>query len=133
MNEEEQAVWLSDELLPHAGLGHLNAQRELAIIKAQEKLAGVLPNAAFLLHEQGVDAREVGDYIQEYGLGTEEEAGKAIEFLSIPLYRSYAFTYHRGSELVRGLFEKKGNRDHWYTRLLCEPVTPHQIRQWIEV
>jgi len=133
MNEEEQAAWLSDELLPHAGFAHLNAQQELAIIKAQEKLAGVLPNAAFLLHEQGADAREVGDYIQEYGLRTEEEASKAIEFLSIPLYRSYAFTYHRGSELVRGLFEKKGNRDHWYTRLLGEAVTPHQIRQWIEV
>jgi hypothetical protein len=133
MNEEKQAAWLSDELLPRAGFGHLNAQQELAIIKARDKLTGVLPNAAFLLHEQGVDAREVGDYIQEYGLETEEEASKALEFLSIPLYRSYAFTYHRGSELVRGLFEKKGNRDHWYTRLLTEPVTPHQIRQWIEV
>jgi len=133
MDEEVQAAWLSNELLPRAGFGHLNAQQELAIIKARGKLAGVLPNAAFLLHEQGADAREVGDYIQEYSLETEGEARKALEFLSIPLYRSYAFTYHRGSELVRGLFEKKGNRDHWYTRLLSEPVTPHQIRQWIEV
>jgi hypothetical protein len=132
MNEEEQAAWLSNELLPRAGLGHLNAQQELAIIKAQIRMAGVLPNAAFLLHEQGVDAREVSDYIQKYGLGTEEEARKALEFLSTPLYRSYAFTYHRGSELVRDLFEKKGDRDYWYTRLLSEPVTPHQIRQWIE-
>jgi len=132
MNEEEQAAWLSNELLPRAGFGHLNAQQELAIIKARVRLSGVLPNAAFLLHEQGTGAREVGDYIQEYGLVTEGEARKALEFLSIPLYRSYAFTYHRGSELVRGLFEKKGNRDYWYTRLLSEPVTPHQIRQWIE-
>jgi hypothetical protein len=133
MDDKEQAAWLSNELLPRAGFGHLDAQQELAIIKARRKLAGVLPNAAFLLHEQGVDSREVGDYIQEYGLETEGEARKALEFLSIPLYRSYAFTYHRGSKLVRDLFERKGNRDYWYTRLLSEPVTPHQIRQWIEV
>jgi hypothetical protein len=133
MDDKEQAAWLSNELLPRAGFGHLDAQQELAIIKARRKLAGVLPNAAFLLHEQGVDSREVGDYIQEYDLETEGEARKALEFLSIPLYRSYAFTYHRGSKLVRDLFERKGNRDYWYTRLLSEPVTPHQIRQWIEV
>ena len=133
MDDKEQAAWLSNELLPQAGFGHLNAQQELAIIKARGKLAGVLPNAAVLLHEQGADAREVGDYIQEYSLVTEGEARKALEFLSIPLYRSYAFTYHRGIEMVRDLFEKKGNRDYWYTRLLSEPVTPHQIRQWIEV
>jgi hypothetical protein len=133
MSAEEQVAWLSDELLPRAGFGRLDARRELAINKAQRKLAGVLPNAAFLLHEQGVDARGVGDYIQKYGLESEVEARKAVEFLSTPLYRSYAFTYYCGSGMLRTLFEKKGNRDHWYTRLLTEPVTPHQIRRWIEM
>ena len=131
MDDEEQVAWLSDELFPRAGFGHLDARQELAINKAQEKLAGVLPNAAFLLHEQGVDAGEVRDYMQEYGLGSEVEAGKAVEFLSIPLYRSYAFTYYCGSDLLRLLYEKTGDRDDWHTRLLTEPVTPHQIRQWI--
>jgi hypothetical protein len=133
MSEEEQVAWLSDELFPRAGFGRLDARRELEISRAQRKLAGVLPNAAFLLHEQGVDAREVGDYIRKYGLESEVEVRKAVEFLSTPLYRSYAFTYYYGSEMLRTLFEKKGNRDHWYTRLLTEPVTPQQIRRWIEM
>ena len=128
MDEEEQVAWLSDELFPRAGFGHLDARQELAINKAQEKLAGVVPNAAFLLHEQGVDEGEVRDYIQEYGLLSEVVARKAVEFLSTPLYRSYAFTYYCGSELLRGLVEKTGHWDAWYTRLLTEPVTPHQIR-----
>jgi len=133
MNEEDQMAWLSNELFPRAGFSHLDARRELAINKAQRKLAGVLPNAAFLLHEQGVDARRVRGYMQKYGLESEVEARKAVEFLSTPLYRSYAFTYYYGGEMLRTLFEKRGNRDDWYTRLLTEPVTPHQIRQWIEM
>ena len=132
MDEEAQVAWLANELFPRAGFDHLDAQREVAINRAQGKLAGVLPNAAFLLHEQSVDAAAVRDYIQRYGLESEVEARKAVEFLRTPLYRSYAFTYYHGSEMLGCLFEK-GDRDYWYARLLTEPVTPHQIRHWIEM
>jgi hypothetical protein len=52
---------------------------------------------------------QVSAYFQRYGLRTEKEADKAVEFLSDPLSRSYVFTYGYGGKLLDALFAAKGN------------------------
>ncbi len=57
---------------------------------------------------------------------------KRIAFLSDPLYRTYTFNYHYGGKMLDAVFEAKGNCNYWFNRLLIKPVTPNQIRDWIE-
>jgi hypothetical protein len=129
--DEAWVAWHAEEIFPRAGLKHLDAQREHMIDQALEHLAGLDGNAAFLLHDQGAEADTVGSYLQHYGLRTEREARKGIEFLSNPLYRSYIFTYYWGKKMLKALFALKQETTHWYARLLTEAVTPAQIRQWM--
>lgn len=129
--DEEWVAWHAEEIFPRVGLKHLDAQREQMIDQALEQLAGVGGNAAFLLHEQGAAAETVSNYLQHYGLLTEQEAHKRIEFLSSPLDRSYIFTYYWGKRMLNALFDLKQERSYWYARLLTEAVTPTQIRQWL--
>jgi len=70
------------------------------IEQALEGLSGVYGNAAFLLHEQGAAAETVRNYLQHYGLLTEQEAHKRIEFLSTPAARAYIFTYYWGKKMA---------------------------------
>jgi len=128
MSDEELAAWNTDELYPRAGLDHLDARREQAIANAGQKLMSVPGNAAFLLFEQNVDEEKIIAYIQRYGLGSEKDARGVINFLKYA--RSYVFTYSYGGELLDALFAAQNDRDHWFTRLLTEPVTPGQIRAW---
>ena len=84
-----------------------------------------------MLYEQGAEAETVSDYLQHYGLLTEQEAHKRIQFLRNPLDRSYIFTYYWGKRILKALFALKQERPYWYARLLTEAVTPTQIRQWM--
>ena len=129
MTDEEQIEWHA-ELFAQVGFDHLNARREHEITKASQKLSGVYGNTAFLLHDQETDEDEVAAYIQTYGLSSDQEVAKRIEFLSQPFQRSYIFTYHYGGELLDALFVKQDDRDYWFRRLLTEPVTPSQIQAW---
>ena len=131
MPDETLVAWLTEEIFPMAGLSHLDAKHEYMIDQAMENLAAVGGNAAFLLHDQGAMADRVSGYIQHFGLRTEQEARKAIEFFSHPLYRSYTYTYYWGKKMLKSLFALKQDVTHWYTRLLTEAVTPSQIRQWM--
>ena len=98
--------------------------------KARTKIIGIVGNAAFMMYDQKKGEDEISDYLQKLGLYTEKQAGQHINFISNPLYRSYIFTYHVGHELFEELFSR-GNRDEYFGRILEEPVTPSQIRQWI--
>jgi hypothetical protein len=131
LSPEEQIRWHAEEIFPRAGVSHLNAEREYQIEQAMRWLDGVWDNAAFLLHDQHRSKAEVSAYFQRYGLQRENEAAKAVEFISTPLQRSYVFNYRLGGVLLDELFAAKGNAQHWFTRLLTEPVTPGQIRAWI--
>jgi hypothetical protein len=131
LSDDDWVAWHTAEIFPRAGLDHLDAQRERDIDLALEQLAGVYNNAAFLLHEQGAEAASVRGYLQHYGLLTEHEASKAIEFLSSPLDRAYIFTYNGGRRLLEELFALKQERSNWYARLLAEAVTPSQVRKWM--
>ena len=131
MADDEVVAWYASELFPHAEFGHLDAHREHAIETAWLKLGwAARGNAAFLLHEQGASEDEVVAYVQEYGLLSEERARKRVDFLNEPLFRSYIFNYRYGGEMLDALFAAQDDQDHWFARLLTEPVTPSQIRAW---
>lgn len=131
LSDEAWVAWHAEEIFPRAGFKHLDAQRERMIDQTVEHLAGVNGNAAFLLHEQGAAAETVVNYLQHYGLLTEPEARKRIEFISSPLDRAYIFTYYWGKQLLQELFDLKQEEASWFIRLLTEAVTPTQIRQWM--
>ena len=132
LSPAEQIRWHAEEIYPRAGLSHLNAEREYQITQAMHRLAAVTDNAAFLLHDQHQSKAEVSAYIQRYGLRRPNEAEKSVAFISTPISRSYVFNYRLGGVLLDELFAAKGNAQRWFTRLLTEPVTPSQIRAWIQ-
>ena len=120
-----------EEILPRAGMTHLDAKKIVEISRVDRKMSGLWGNAAFMLHEQKKGAAEIISYLQKYEMSTEKEANRAIRFISDPLDRSYIFTYTAGYDLLEELFSI-ADRDKYFARLLEEPVTPSQIREWIQ-
>ncbi len=131
LTDDELERWFREELLPSAGMSHIDPQRIVAIDNTENKIRGVYGNAAFMLQDQNKSTEEVRQYLQKYGLLTEEQAKHIIKFISNPLDRSYIFTYHIGHDLLDELFQH-GDRVHYFKRLMEEPVTPSQIKQWIK-
>ena len=119
-----------EEILPRAGMAHLDVKTILGISRAERKMRELWGNAAFMLHDQKKSAEEIVSYLLKYALSTEKEANRAIQFMSGPLDRSYIFTYTAGYDLLEELFSI-GDRDQYFARLLEEPVTPGQIGEWI--
>ena len=130
LTDDELEVWYRTEILPRAGMTHVDATTLMEVSRAGRKMSGLGGNVAFMLHDQHKSADEINAYLQEYGLSTEKEANQSIKFISDPLYRSYVFTYRVGHDLLEELFGHK-ERTEFFGRLLEEPVTPSQIRQWI--
>jgi hypothetical protein len=131
LTDDELEEWFREELLPSANMTYIDPKPILAMNNASGKMNGLSGNAAFMLHDQQKSEAEISQYLQRHGLSTEKEAGQTIKFISNPLYRSYIFTYHVGHDLLEDLFAK-GNRDAYFKRLLEEPVTPSQIKHWID-
>ena len=129
--DDDLEDWYRKEILPRAGFPHIDAKMILELSRAGQKMAGLWGNAAFMMHDQNKSINEISSYLQKYGLSTEKETDRAIRFISNPLYRSYIFTYHVGYDLLEELFSH-GDREKYFARLLEEPVTPSQIRQWIK-
>jgi len=133
LSDEEWITWHQEELFPRAGLDHLDAERERAIDHAIRRLEQpVLGNVAFLLHDQGIGEEEAVAYMRRYALVSEKEARLLMDFLTNRLTCSYIFNYYYGGEMLDALFAARGDRDHWFARLLTEPVTPGQVRAWAE-
>lgn len=131
LTEAELENWYREDILPMAGLMHIDAKRLTAMANASRKMTGLTGNAAFMLHDQQKSEDEISQYLQNYGLRTEKEVQKSIQFISNPLYRSYIFTYHIGYDLLEELFARR-DREVYFRRLLEEPVTPSQVREWIQ-
>ena len=130
LTDEELEAWFREELLPAAGMKHIDPKRIFAIGKAGRKMNSIDGNAAFMLHDQHRSEEEIRQYLLTYGLVIEQEAKQTIDFISNPLYRSYVFTYHMGYELLEELFQHVDRRTY-FQRMLQEPVTPGIVRQWI--
>ena len=131
LTDAELEDWYHQEILPLAGMTHIDARRMIDIGRASRKMLAVTGNAAFMLHDQKRSEDEISRYVQKYGLRTEKEARQTLKFISNPLYRSYTFTYHVGYDLLQELFSHK-ERGPYFKRLLEEPVTPEQVRQWMK-
>ena len=129
-SQEDLAAYLRDELYPAAGLLGVDAEVQMRIERASERLRGVSGNAALLLHRDGRPAEEVQQYIQHYGLRTPQEAAKNLSFIQTPLYRSYIFNYSVGEAMLEPLLDGPQAVDN-FRRLLTEPLTPTQVRQWL--
>jgi hypothetical protein len=130
LTDGELEDWYREELLPRAGLTHIDPKRIPRIRRALQKGSGLWGNAAFMLHEQNKSDDEVCSYLKKYGLHTDQEAERAVRFISNPLDRFYVFTYHAGYELLSELFSHL-ERHTYFARLLEEPVTPSRVQQWI--
>jgi hypothetical protein len=111
-------------------LGDLDAKHELEIETALFKLAEVSNNAALMLHRRDASEEEAQAYLQHWGLRDEQSARATIQF--IRQTGSYIYTYYVGFEMLDALFAITTDRLALFRRLLCEPVTPRQIRKWIE-
>jgi len=120
-----------EEILPRAEMTHIDVKMIMEISRAERKMRDLWGNAAFMLHDQKKSQEEIIAYLQKYEMSTEKEAKRAIQFMSGPLDRSYIFTYTAGCDLLEELFSK-ADRDKYFARLLEEPVTPSQVRQWIK-
>jgi hypothetical protein len=131
LTDDELEDWYREEILPRAGMTHIDPKKIIEMSQAGQKLDGLWGNAAFMLHDQKKSTDEIIAYLQKYGMNTKKEADKAIQFISGPLDRSYIFTYDAGYDLLEELFFM-ADRDKYFARLLEEPVTPSQVRQWIK-
>ena len=129
-DDAELAAFLGERLYPLAGLSDLDAERQIRLHHATESLKGVSGNAALLLHLEGRPHEEVQAYIERYGLRTTEEASHSMKFLSNPLFRSYVFNYAMGKDLIAPLLQGPDALAN-FRRLLTEPLTPSQVRDWL--
>jgi hypothetical protein len=131
LTDQELEDWYREEILPRADMTHVDAKQIMEITRAERKIRDLWGNAAFMLHDQKKSTDEIISYLQKYEMSTEKEANRAIQFMSGPLDRSYIFTYTAGYDLLEELFAI-ADRDKYFARLLEEPVTPSQIREWIK-
>lgn len=131
ISDDELEDWYREELLPRAGMPHIDPKRMMQINKASDKTNGIMGNISFMLYDQQKSVEEAEQYLRRYTLGTEQVVQHLIRFVLEPLSRSYVFTYDIGYDLLEDLFAHKA-RDEYFKRLLEEPVTPSQIRAWIK-
>jgi hypothetical protein len=124
------AAFLHEELYALAGLPHVNVDQQIHLAEAARDLRGVDGNAALMLHRDGHAADEVQRYIERYSLRTPKEAAQTIKFIQNPLFRSYIFNYAIGETLLAPLVEGPEAVPN-FRRLLREPLTPSQVRQWL--
>jgi len=131
LTDQELEDLYREEILPRAGMAHVDVKTIMEINRAERKVRNLWGNAAFMLHDQKKSTGEIISYLQKYEMSKEKEAERAIQFMSGPLDHSYIFTYTAGYDLLEELFSI-ADRDKYFARLLEEPVTPSQIREWIQ-
>jgi len=127
----ELVDFLREELYPLAGLPSEHVERDIGVIRASVSMLGVVDgNAALMLHRDGRSPDEVQQYLVHYALITPDRAAKGLEFILHPLWRSYTFNYGVGRKLLAPLL-RGPDRVENFARLLSEPFTPAQVRQWL--
>jgi len=128
----EELVDIYQQILDETGLSNYNGQLIYEFIHiANLPLRKVGDNKLLLLHDRGASDDEVIAYGRRYGLSSEKEAQKSIQFAKDPLWRSYGFNYSLGYELISKLLSSVENKDQMFARLLQEPMTPAQVQKMI--
>lgn len=118
----EECAFLRDVLYPLAGI-EVDVELDQRLQKAWEPLWGLGGNVGFLLHEDGWSEAQVVDYVRHYGLKTQKEARRTVEFVKNPVYRGYVFNYHYGRKLFRAAFARRGVLDT-FRWAITSAVTP---------
>ena len=111
------------EVLGEYGIDY-DAEAGRRIREARTPLERVVPNAAMLLHEDGISPEEAQAYIQRWGLASEKRATHNVSFITHPIWRSYITTYADGYYLCR---DWVGDDPARFGRLLTEQVTPADL------
>lgn len=123
----EQVAWLQEQVYGPAGMT-VDIEGDLALNHAGRVLASVSGNAALLLHERGGSVEDAVAYVMQYGLRSEQEAGRTVEFLAHPLFRTYIYTYSGGYDLVSDYLQSRGDAPTAFHALLTEHWTPSRLR-----
>jgi hypothetical protein len=127
----ELVDFLRRVLYPLAGLPTEDVELDIAVMRAKESVLGAVDgNASLMLHRDGRTAEEVQQYLVHFGLLTPQRAAKALEFMLDPLWRAYTFNYAAGRKLLTPLLSGPDRLEN-LARLLSEPFTPTQVRQWV--
>jgi hypothetical protein len=105
------------------------AERAVAVRDARSALRAADIDAALMLHAEGRSPDEVGAWLERVAALTPERVAKKLEFLTHPLWRTYAFVYAEGAAVLdRWLAAVPAEtRVARYRRLLVEPLTPPRI------
>jgi hypothetical protein len=101
-----------------------DAEVVAAVRSAGETLGAVRGNAAWLLHEEGRPVDEVVGYLERWSLLPRPRAEKAVQFLTDPTWRAYAYCYIDGLRLCRGFVAGDPAR---FERLLTEQLVPADL------
>ena len=128
----EELVNIYQQILEEIGLSNYTGRLIYEFVHiASHPLRKVGDNKLLLLHDKGASDDEVIAYGRRYGLSSEKEAKRSIQFAKDPLWRSYGFNYSLGYELVSKLLLSTENKDHMFTRLLQESLTPAQVQRMV--
>jgi hypothetical protein len=91
------------------------------VAAAREVLAAVYTNAAQMMFVDGLSRDDARAYALEWSLATEDRVDKALEFVTHPVWRTYAPSYAEGERLC---VEFVGGDPARFKRLLAEQLTP---------
>jgi hypothetical protein len=94
-------------------------------LEARQPLARVATNAAFKLHVDGATVDEAREYVMRWALTSERRASNIVNFITDPMWRSYASTYQDGYDLCNRFVAGDTGR---FKRLLTEQLTPAELR-----
>ena len=95
-----------------------------AVSSAAEVLGAVRGNAALLLHDRGMAADQVVDYLARWGLQSRPRAEKGLEFLADATWRAYIFCYVEGLPRCRTFVNGDASR---FERLISEQLVPADL------
>lgn len=117
-------------LAADTGSSQAVAEAGLAIRKARAILRGIAGNAALLRHSDGESHESVARYLIDVGHRTEAQAEQQLEFIEHPIWRTYAFVYREGEQMLRQWLEAvpEPERPARFQRLLAEQRSPSSIR-----
>lgn len=113
---------VATELYADLGIAY-DGERGQRIACAAAALGPVRQDAAILLHDRGASVQEAEAHLARWALLCPARAGKAVAFLTDPLWRAYISTYVEGERLLSRWLDGGGE----FVRLLDEQLTPRGL------
>ncbi len=107
-----------------------DVERQLAISAGLHRLRGSGGDAALMLHAEGRARDDVVAFLRDEALMSPARAGKQVEFLQHPLWRTYVFSYAGGEALLGRWCDAAESPEAArarFFRLLTEQLTPSGI------